>query len=95
MDAVGLLCPQPVIRLASAARAHPAGTVLAVYSTDPASGPDVAAWCRMRGHELLDQVPVPSASSTAQEQVTAQEPATVPVLVSRVRLRGAPSAAAG
>ena len=55
VDATGLRCPLPVIRLATAARDVPAGHVIMLLSTDPAAGPDVAAWCRMRGHALIDQ----------------------------------------
>lgn len=50
VDARGLRCPLPVIRLAAAARDLPAGTELTVLSTDPAARLDVPAWCRMRGH---------------------------------------------
>jgi tRNA 2-thiouridine synthesizing protein A len=38
-----------------AARTAPPGTVVTLVSTDPAAEPDVAAWCRMRGQELLGQ----------------------------------------
>ena len=55
VDATGLRCPLPVIRLATAARDCPPGHVIMLLSTDPAAGPDVAAWCRMRGHTLLAQ----------------------------------------
>jgi|1186.fasta_scaffold908745_2 tRNA 2-thiouridine synthesizing protein A len=55
VDATGLRCPLPVIRLATAARDCPPGHVIMLLSTDPAAGPDVAAWCRMRGHALLAQ----------------------------------------
>ena len=51
VDARGLRCPLPVIRLAAAAKSLPAGTELTVLSTDPAAKLDVPAWCRMRGHE--------------------------------------------
>ena len=51
VDARGLRCPLPVIRLAEAAKGRPAGTELTVLSTDPAARLDVPAWCRMRGHE--------------------------------------------
>jgi tRNA 2-thiouridine synthesizing protein A len=55
IDAIGLRCPLPIIRLAVAARNAPAGTVIRVLSTDPAAEPDIAAWCRMREQELVDQ----------------------------------------
>ena len=51
VDARGLRCPLPVIRLAVAAKDLPAGSELTVLSTDPAAKLDVPAWCRMRGHE--------------------------------------------
>lgn len=51
VDARGLRCPLPVIRLAAAAKGLPAGAELTVLSTDPAARLDVPAWCRMRGHE--------------------------------------------
>jgi len=59
VDATGLRCPLPVIRLAQAAKGASAGTVITVLSTDPAAGPDIAAWCRMRGEELLAQTGEP------------------------------------
>jgi tRNA 2-thiouridine synthesizing protein A len=55
VDATGLHCPLPIIKLAAAARTAPAGTVITLISTDPAAEPDVAAWCRMRGQQLLGQ----------------------------------------
>ncbi len=54
MDARGARCPVPVIEAAKAARGRPAGTVLRVLSTDPATAHDLPAWCRMRGHELVE-----------------------------------------
>jgi tRNA 2-thiouridine synthesizing protein A len=55
VDARGLRCPMPVIRLAQAARTVPPGTLITVLSTDPAAEPDLAAWCRMRGATLHRQ----------------------------------------
>lgn len=54
VDARGLRCPLPVIRLAQAALGQPAGTVLQMVVTDPAAVYDVPAWARMRGHTWLD-----------------------------------------
>lgn len=53
VDARGLRCPLPVIRLAAAARDLPAGTLVTVLSTDPAARHDVPAWARMRGHATV------------------------------------------
>jgi tRNA 2-thiouridine synthesizing protein A len=66
VDARGVRCPLPVIRLAAAARTAPTGTVITLLSTDPAAEPDVAAWCRMRGHELLDQSWLETSDDTAR-----------------------------
>jgi tRNA 2-thiouridine synthesizing protein A len=52
VDARGLRCPLPVIRLAAAARGVEPGTVLTVVATDPAAEYDVPAWARLRGHRL-------------------------------------------
>ncbi|GII98047.1 tRNA 2-thiouridine synthesizing protein A [Sediminihabitans luteus] len=53
VDARGLRCPIPVIRLAAAARDAAPGTMLSVLSTDPAARHDVPAWARMRGHAFV------------------------------------------
>jgi tRNA 2-thiouridine synthesizing protein A len=50
LDARGLTCPLPVIRLARLARGLPAGTSLTVLADDPAAESDIPAWARMRGH---------------------------------------------
>lgn len=61
VDARGLLCPAPVIRLAAAAREEPAGAVLRVLWTDPAARYDIPAWARMRGHNVLGTTPLETA----------------------------------
>lgn len=53
VDARGLRCPIPVIRLARAARDAAPGAVLTVVSTDPAAQHDVPAWARLRGHSVV------------------------------------------
>lgn len=54
VDARGLRCPLPVIRLAAAARDAPDGTRITVLTSDPAARHDIPAWCRMRDHELIE-----------------------------------------
>lgn len=50
VDARGLRCPIPVIRLAAEARTCPPGSELTLLADDPAVRTDVPAWARMRGH---------------------------------------------
>ena len=57
VDARGLRCPLPVIRLAEAARDAEAPVLVEVWATDPAARADIPAWCRMRGHEFLGEAP--------------------------------------
>lgn len=59
VDARGLRCPLPVIRLAAAARDRAPGSRLTVWSTDPAARLDVPAWARMRGHRVVDEHELP------------------------------------
>ena len=54
VEARGVLCPVPIIRLARAAAALPAGSLVALLTDDPAAEHDVPAWCRLRGHQLVD-----------------------------------------
>jgi tRNA 2-thiouridine synthesizing protein A len=75
VDAAGLCCPVPVIRLAAAARNAPEGTVITLVSDDPAAGADVAAWCRMRGHALLEQRAEPPGVLLSRVQVRRTPPA--------------------
>jgi cysteine desulfurase len=57
VDARGLRCPLPVIRLAEVARDAAPGTVVEVWATDPAARADIPAWCRMRRHEYVGELP--------------------------------------
>ena len=54
VDQRGRRCPLPVIELARAARTAPSGSRLVLLATDPATRHDVPAWCRMRGHSLIE-----------------------------------------
>lgn len=53
VDARGLLCPLPVLRLARALRKASSGAVAVLLATDPAAVEDVEAFCRVRGDTLL------------------------------------------
>jgi tRNA 2-thiouridine synthesizing protein A len=57
LDCLGLKCPLPVVHLARRIVEIEPGQVIEVLADDPAAGPDIAAWCRMRGQELLVAAP--------------------------------------
>ncbi len=54
VDARGLYCPLPVLRLAKVLREKAPGTIALLYATDPAAVEDVRVFCREGAHELLD-----------------------------------------
>jgi tRNA 2-thiouridine synthesizing protein A len=53
IDAAGLLCPLPVLKLQKRLRALPPGRVVRLAATDPASWVDVPHFCQTSGHDLL------------------------------------------
>jgi tRNA 2-thiouridine synthesizing protein A len=54
IDAKGLLCPLPVLKLRKRLRAMAPGQVLRLIATDPAALIDVPHFCAESGHVLLD-----------------------------------------
>jgi TusA-related sulfurtransferase len=54
VDARGERCPLPVIWLARTVAERPDLRLVTVLATDPAAAHDVPAWCRMRGHRLVE-----------------------------------------
>jgi tRNA 2-thiouridine synthesizing protein A len=55
IDCRGLICPAPIIELARHIVLVSPGGTLAVVATDAAARADVAAWCRMTGHEYVGE----------------------------------------
>jgi cysteine desulfurase len=55
LDCRGMGCPLPVIRLGNAVDELEVGATIAVVADDPAARSDIAAWCRMAGHELVGE----------------------------------------
>ena len=53
LDCRGQKCPQPIIELGRRISDVAVGDLVELLADDPAAGPDVAAWCRMRGQELV------------------------------------------
>ncbi len=53
LDCSGLLCPVPVVKTSKAVKAMEVGQILKLIATDPGSPPDMEAWSRQTGHELM------------------------------------------
>lgn len=53
LDCLGWRCPRPIIEIARRIDEVDVGALVEVLADDPAAGPDLAAWCRMRGQELV------------------------------------------
>lgn len=54
LDAAGLLCPLPVLKIRKRLQALAPGEVLRVVTDDPAALVDVPHFCNEQGHELLE-----------------------------------------
>ena len=50
VDARGLRCPLPILRLARIMRIEPAARYFALLSDDPATAVELQAWARETGH---------------------------------------------
>jgi tRNA 2-thiouridine synthesizing protein A len=48
LDCLGQPCPVPIIKLAKVFAGLEVGETIIVLADDPAAGPDLRAWCRMR-----------------------------------------------
>ncbi|MBV0890746.1 sulfurtransferase TusA family protein [Paracoccus sp. Z118] len=57
IDAQGLLCPLPVLKLRKALRDLAPGAQVQLLATDPAAVIDVPHFCQQGGHELLSVEP--------------------------------------
>ena len=53
LDALGLLCPLPVLKAAKRLRGMEPGRVLKIITDDPAAIIDVPHFCAEQGHALL------------------------------------------
>lgn len=55
IDATGLTCPMPVLRLQRKLRAVDKGTQLTLLASDPMAAIDVPHFCSQGGHKLIAQ----------------------------------------
>ncbi len=54
LDAIGLKCPKPLFEVSKKMRGMAAGDELQIQADDPAFKPDIEAWCRRTGNELVE-----------------------------------------
>lgn len=65
VDALGRLCPIPVIELAGRIGRVAVGETVTVLADDTAARLDIPAWCEMRGHTFLGTRPIPGRAAPA------------------------------
>ncbi len=53
LDAQGLMCPMPIVKLAKEAKVMDEGEVLHLIVDDEGAKEDVPAWCNRTGNELI------------------------------------------
>ena len=53
LDCSGMLCPMPVVKTSKAIKTLEVGQVLKMIATDPGAPPDMEAWARQTGNEML------------------------------------------
>lgn len=55
IDATGLTCPMPVLRLQKYLREAAGGAQIRLLATDPMAALDVPHFCQQQGHALIAQ----------------------------------------
>ena len=65
LDALGLLCPLPVLKARKRLSAMAPGAVLRVLADDPAAVIDIPHFCNESGHILLNAAPAGPDGATA------------------------------
>ena len=55
LDCTGMLCPMPVVETSKAIKNVEVGQVLQMIATDPGAPPEMEAWTRQTGHEMVAQ----------------------------------------
>lgn len=53
LDARGLVCPMPTVRLGQTIRKLNVGDIVEVWTDDPGSQANMAAWTKNTGHQLV------------------------------------------
>ena len=78
VDACGLACPGPIVKLRQAMGELPEGAALTVVATDPAFPRDAEAWCRSTGHRFAGSMAEGGRFSVRVEKAAPAAPAAAP-----------------
>lgn len=62
IDAIGLLCPLPVLKAAKRLRGMSSGQVLRLQASDPAAVVDVPHYCAESGNTLVTSIETPEGT---------------------------------
>lgn len=73
VDACGLQCPGPILKMKKAMDALAPGERVEIASTDPGFGRDAAAWCSSTGNKLLSKETANGVSTIVIEKELPQE----------------------
>ena len=71
VDARGLLCPLPVLRLRKHLLAATNGQIVRLLATDAAAVIDVPHFCAQGGHELIEALTLPDGVTAYRVRATA------------------------
>lgn len=55
LDCKGMLCPMPIVKLSKIIKELDSGQVVLMEATDPGAIPDVTAWSKNTGHQIVAQ----------------------------------------
>jgi TusA-related sulfurtransferase len=55
LDCKGMLCPMPIVKLSKIIKELDSGQVVLMEATDPGAIPDVTAWSKNTGHQIIAQ----------------------------------------
>ena len=66
IDAAGLLCPLPVLRLRKNIESLKRGTVIIFLADDPAAAIDIPYFCAETGHKIISVSDLPGPNDIGQ-----------------------------
>ena len=78
IDACGLQCPGPIVKLSGAVKAAKNGDVIELRATDPACAGDIEGYCRRTGHVYMGSTSSKGVSTTQIRIAESGQPAASP-----------------